>query len=282
MTTEKISIEGMNSATCIQAIKEALLSQGAKIKKIELGIAEIQYDENEVKRQDIIMAIKEAGYEAIIINNNPETVSTDFSISDKLYFEPLTLEDPVERFMARVEVDDEGCWIWQQHRTSEGYGGYSGVNGGQVLAHRYSYELFVGPIPEGLHIDHLCRVRECVNPDHLEPVTRTHGDRTAGLAREFGPDAEAVLQDLCTCDAAIAPGDVRYTQWLNPKGGIEADLTVSRLDGTPLDPSPFLLRHETGGTSAAVRALAAWCATASRQTMSRCACAAPAAGGRGA
>ncbi len=46
-----------------------------------------------------------------------------------------------------------------------------------------------------------------------------------------GPDSEAVLQNLCTCDAAIEPGDVRYTQWLNEKGGIEADLTISRLSG---------------------------------------------------
>ena len=45
-----------------------------------------------------------------------------------------------------------------------------------------------------------------------------------------GPDAEAVLQDVCTCDAAIAAGDVRYTQWLNKNGGIEADLTISRLN----------------------------------------------------
>ena len=48
--------------------------------------------------------------------------------------------------------------------------------------------------------------------------------------RVEGPDAEAVLQDLCTCDAAIEPGQVRYTQWLNANGGIEADLTISRLD----------------------------------------------------
>ena len=46
-----------------------------------------------------------------------------------------------------------------------------------------------------------------------------------------GTDAEAVLQDICTCDAQIEPGDVRYTQWLNAAGGIEADLTISRLDG---------------------------------------------------
>jgi glycine cleavage system aminomethyltransferase T/glycine/D-amino acid oxidase-like deaminating enzyme len=46
-----------------------------------------------------------------------------------------------------------------------------------------------------------------------------------------GADAEAVLQDICTCDARIGPGDVRYTQWLNAAGGIEADLTISRLDG---------------------------------------------------
>ena len=69
--------------------------------------------------------------------------------------------------------------------------------------------------------------------------TRASGDaRAVGLFdmssfakfRVEGPDAEAVLQDLCTCDAAIEPGQVRYTQWLNANGGIEADLTISRLD----------------------------------------------------
>ena len=69
----------------------------------------------------------------------------------------------IERFARKHRRDESGCWIWTDTPTSAGYG-VLGVGGGrQVLAHRFSYENFVGPIPEGLQIDHLCRVRACVN-----------------------------------------------------------------------------------------------------------------------
>lgn len=73
-----------------------------------------------------------------------------------------------ERFNARVERTD-GCWLWRGYITPAGYGGLK--HGPHQLAHRISYMLYVGPIPDGLQIDHLCRVRHCVNPEHLEPVT---------------------------------------------------------------------------------------------------------------
>lgn len=60
----------------------------------------------------------------------------------------------------------EGCWLWTG-RTVKGYGKHSGK-----LAHRVAYEEMVGPIPDGLELDHLCRTPLCVRPDHLEPVTR--------------------------------------------------------------------------------------------------------------
>lgn len=65
------------------------------------------------------------------------------------------------------------CWIWTGCRHASGYGmlNVGGRKGRLVRAHRYSYELLVGPIPDGLQLDHLCRVPACVNPDHLEPVT---------------------------------------------------------------------------------------------------------------
>jgi len=63
------------------------------------------------------------------------------------------------------------CWLWTG-RIHKGYGYYSGTG-----AHRVSFELANGPIPAGMELDHLCRVRNCVNPAHLEPVTRAENMR---------------------------------------------------------------------------------------------------------
>ena len=79
------------------------------------------------------------------------------------------------RFWSKVNFTDS-CWLWTAHKVGKGYGRYW-ANGRMVLAHRFSYELLVGPIPEGLQIDHLCRIRECVNPRHLEVVTGKENQR---------------------------------------------------------------------------------------------------------
>jgi hypothetical protein len=76
-----------------------------------------------------------------------------------------------ERFWSKVDASGD-CWTWVAARHGEsGYGVYS-VRHKNILAHRYAYEQLVGPIPEELDLDHLCRNPPCVNPDHLEPVTR--------------------------------------------------------------------------------------------------------------
>lgn len=78
--------------------------------------------------------------------------------------------DVHQRFMSYVDVNDDGCWRWAGKRN---WGGYSSFwcDGATVAAHRWSYEYHRGPIPDGLTIDHLCRVRDCVNPCHMEAVT---------------------------------------------------------------------------------------------------------------
>lgn len=69
---------------------------------------------------------------------------------------------------------DTGCWVWQRQKDTNGYGRLrlNGRAGGMTAAHRHYFESNVGPIPDGLEIDHLCRNRACVNPSHLEPVTK--------------------------------------------------------------------------------------------------------------
>lgn len=77
------------------------------------------------------------------------------------------------RFWVKVEKTDS-CWLWTAARLSgSGYGLFrlGGRGSKNVIAHRFSYRLLVGEIPEGLTLDHLCRNRACVNPAHLEPVT---------------------------------------------------------------------------------------------------------------
>jgi hypothetical protein len=76
-------------------------------------------------------------------------------------------------FWLKVDGDDyHSCWTWMGCReTASGYGAFTPTTGVTVKAHRFAYESMVGPIPEGLHLDHLCRTRLCVNPWHLEPVT---------------------------------------------------------------------------------------------------------------
>lgn len=73
------------------------------------------------------------------------------------------------RFWQKVEVTGF-CWNWVASRDKSGYGYIAKPGGGNALAHRWSYEFLVGEIPEGYHVDHLCRNTSCVNPDHLEPV----------------------------------------------------------------------------------------------------------------
>lgn len=92
-----------------------------------------------------------------------------------------------ERFWAKVDRRDGGdCWPWLGTTTSTGYGLFGVPREDRTVgAHRYAYELVVGPIPTGLELDHLCRVRNCVNPAHLEPVTHAENLRRGREARGF-------------------------------------------------------------------------------------------------
>jgi hypothetical protein len=82
-----------------------------------------------------------------------------------------------ELFWPKVTApNDNGCMLWTASLNQKGYGQFMHRRK-MFKAHRLAYELKVGPIPEGLHIDHLCRVRNCVTPEHLEAVTPGENSR---------------------------------------------------------------------------------------------------------
>lgn len=83
------------------------------------------------------------------------------------------------------------CWIWRRHVNRGGYG-IVVIQRRSWLAHRWTYTKLVGPIPEGLQLDHLCRVRRCVNPAHLEPVTSREN-----TARGVAKAAHAIRTGIC-------------------------------------------------------------------------------------
>lgn len=83
-----------------------------------------------------------------------------------------TQDEKAEQFFSKFVADAQtGCWLWTANKSKSGYGQFRKTTGINMRAHRYSYEFFRGKIPEGLVIDHLCMVKNCVNPCHLEVVT---------------------------------------------------------------------------------------------------------------
>ena len=101
--------------------------------------------------------------------------------------ERLTRWDSFEdRFWGQVNKT-ETCWLWMGRLTKKGYGGRIGHLGKHYYPHQLAYIVEVGPIPDGLVIDHLCRVRSCVNPAHLEPVTAEENTRRGAEARWSEP-----------------------------------------------------------------------------------------------
>lgn len=110
------------------------------------------------------------------------------------------------------------CWIWQRFIDRDGYARANVRGPGSNMAHRQYYEREKGPIPDGLHLDHLCRVRCCVNPDHLEPVTNAEnqrrGDRTTLTASHVAEiKARLALGKSCVdlaSEYGVAPPTIQH------------------------------------------------------------------------
>lgn len=115
-----------------------------------------------------------------------------------------------ERIREKTMIDPEtGCWLWLGALNQHGYGSLGITFAYQqtkiLLAHRVSYEIFKGPIPDGLTIDHLCRVRHCVNPDHLEAVTHREN-----ILRGVGRGAKEARQTECINGHPFSPENTYY------------------------------------------------------------------------
>ena len=123
-----------------------------------------------------------------------------------------------ERFWGKVDEVDSGCWEWIGCDNSVGYGVFS-YKRHLVYAHRFSYELQKGLIPSGLTLDHLCRNTRCVNPAHLEAVTRKVNN-----LRGISPAAKNARKTHCVHGH---PFSLENT-YIRPDGGGRACLICCR------------------------------------------------------
>lgn len=132
------------------------------------------------------------------------------------------------RLLRKVREDEAGCWSWTASQNGQGYG-HVRVGKITVGAHVASYRFFVGPISAGMQIDHLCRNRQCIRPDHLEAVTpRVNAQRTAKATKthcnhghELTPDnlvpSRLPGRNCLTCSRVRARQQYERDKWTRPK-----------------------------------------------------------------
>lgn len=155
------------------------------------------------------------------------------------YPTPEALERFKKNFESKYQANKDGCWIWKARRDADDYGQVAvGTGQGRIQrAHRVAYELYTGEtIPEGMDIDHLCHIRRCVRPDHLEVVTHTENmQRLRGKVEDWDEDSfkeekttpERVLEKAL---ALIEKNDVRRP---SKGGGDGGGYHVQTADGAP-------------------------------------------------
>ena len=125
-----------------------------------------------------MLGIMELGRASVSALTRPYHTRSGESRMPRGYY---TRKSEFERLMQFVSPEPmSGCWLWFGAANQGGYGVVR-AHGKSYLAHRLSHELFKGPIPTGLHIDHLCRTPACVNPDHIEAVTCGENSRRGNV-----------------------------------------------------------------------------------------------------
>jgi hypothetical protein len=129
-----------------------------------------------------------------------------------------------ERFWRYVDKSQGDCWVWTG-ALSRGYGRFVVKQRPtvSVASHRYAYELTVGPIPEGLTIDHLCRNKSCVKPRHLEPVTMR-----INVLRNEGPSAKNAKKTQCDHGHPFSETNT-YVYAAGPRKGVRKCRVCERL-----------------------------------------------------
>lgn len=116
---------------------------------------------------------------------------------------PLSIPPIKDRIRSATTVSRGGCWMWNLRTDKDGYGSIKFEKRTQ-RAHRVAYEAFVGPIPAGMTIDHLCRNPRCVNPEHMETVTMREN-----LLRGTSPAAQNAQRSHCIHGHALSGSNLR-------------------------------------------------------------------------
>lgn len=154
-----------------------------------------------------------------------------------------------QRFWEKVNKTDT-CWLWTAAQNGAGYGQLRMTRHSNAYAHRFAYELLVGPIPEGMQLDHLCRVRHCCNPDHLEAVTpKVNTNRSTASEANRARHAE---RTECANGHPFTEANTR----IDPKRGVRHCRACGRARASgrdpKLEPVEFVDRRfrQTAGASA--------------------------------
>lgn len=111
----------------------------------------------------------------------------------------------VQRFCSKIEMHESGCWIWRGSTSKAGYGQFDGTG-----AHRWSFQLAFGTLKKAQHLDHKCRVRNCVNPFHLERVTQREN-----IVRGLIVSAQSGVSETCKRGHNLTGSNLAIDQFNN-------------------------------------------------------------------